>query len=304
MRCLILTAVLLFGQAVLAAPRLDAQRVPGRDLLQFPLGTLDRAAALGGGIADDLGNPAAIALAESDRARIGIGSLQTSSEQGVALYLAAASLNLPRRFTAGLSVVRATVNDLYRTESDPTVVGSELPYSTTLYSASIARQNGGRVATGVSVRYRVGELGDSQGSALGVDGGVLVRHLPFRDASVGVASFLWRPANAEDERTSLNVAGDLRVLGTDDRGARAGYGLTITEGRERDHFGYAAGRYGRWEGIAGLLYSDAHGDAHWRHRLGVRLRYGEYLVGVARESNDAGLSATYQFMLSMTIRDR
>jgi hypothetical protein len=304
MRCLILTAVCLFGQTAAGASTVAAQRVPGRELLQFPLGTLDRAAALGSGIGDGLGNPATIVLPESDRARLGIGSLQTSDEQGVTIYLAGAALNLPRRFTAGLSVVRATVDDIYRTGTDPTAIGSQIEYNTTVYSASIARQNGGRVSTGVSVRYRTGEIDRANGAAIGVDGGVLIRHIPFADASVGVATFLWRPANGEDERTSLNVAGDLRLMGSERRGARAGYGLTITEGRERDHFGYAVGRYGRWEGIVGALYSETYGSSSWRNRLGVRLNYGEYLVGVARESQDAGFSATYQFTLAMTIRDR
>ena len=304
MRCLILTAVCLFGQAGLPKPDLAAQRVPARELLQFPLGTIDRPPALGSAIGDGLGNPASIALPESDRARVGIGSLQTSSEQGVAIYLAAAALNLPKRFTAGISAVRATVDDIYRTTNDPTAIGTQIEYNTTVYSASIARQNGGRIATGVAVRYRVGELDRANGAAVGLDAGVLLQDLPFADANVGAATFLWRPANADDERTSLNLAADLRVIGTDRHGARAGYGVTITEGRERDHFGFAVGRYGRWEGTVGALYTQTYGSTSWRNRLGIRLHYGEYLVGVARESQEADISATYQFTLAMTFRGR
>jgi hypothetical protein len=300
MRRLILTALFLLGQTT----GLGAQRVPGRDLLQFPLGTIDRAPALGGGMVDGLGNPAAIALPAGERARIGLTAIRTSADQGVAVYLAAAALNLPRRFTAGVSVLRATVNDLYRTDTDPNALGGEIPYGTVLYSAGIARQNGGRVLTGLAVRYRVGETDLERESAFGIDGGILLQHLPFRDANLGAATFLWRPANADEERTSLNLAGDLRVVGSVRRGARAGYALTLTEGDDRDHFAFAAGRYERWEMTVGALFSEAFGSSGWRDRLGIRLHYGEYLVGIAREGGESGLAATYQFTLAMTFRDR
>lgn len=300
MRHLILAAILLGCQT----SRLEGQRVPGRDLLRFPLGTLDRPAALSGGIGDGLGNPAAIALPDEDRARFGIASLQTSREQGVAIYLAAASIALPQHLTVGVSAARASVNDLFRTDGDPTAIGGEIEYNTTVYSAAIARRNGGRVATGLAVRYRTGVLDEQRDDAFGIDGGILMEHLTRLDASVGVATFLWRPANAEEERTSLNLAGDLRVLGGATRGVRAGYGLTLTEGDERDHFGYAVGRYGRWEALVGALLSQAYGDDSWRSRLGIRVRHDEYLVGVARESGVDGLAATYQFLISMALRDR
>jgi hypothetical protein len=300
MRHFILAAFILTCQA----PPLAAQRVPGRDLLLFPLATVDRSAALTGGIGDGLGNPAAIVLDDGERARLGIASLQTSREQGVAIYMAAAALDLPEKFTVGISAAHATVNDLYRTELDPSAIGNEIEYNTTVVSAAIARRNGGRVVTGLAVRYRTGVLDEQRDGAFGIDGGVLVEHLTRLDASVGVATFLWRPGDDEEERTSLNVAGDLRVLGVERGGVRAGYGLTITEGNARDHFGYAVGRYGRWEALAGALLSEAFGTASWRSRLGVRVHHGEYVVGVARESGADGFSATYQFMISMVLRDR
>jgi len=300
MRHLILAAL---GVACQASPG-SAQRVPGRDLLLFPLATVDRSAALAGGIGDGLGNPAAIMLEEGERGRLGIASLQTSREQGVAIYMAAAAIDLPEKFTVGISAAHASVNDLYRTELDPTAIGNEIEYNTTVFSGAIARRNGGRVVTGLAVRYRTGVLDEERNGAFGIDGGILVEHLTRFDASVGVATFLWRPGNDEEERTSLNVAGDLRLFGVQRRGVRAGYGLTLTEGNERDHFGYAVGRYGRWEALAGALLSHAYGTESWRSRLGVRVHHGEYVVGVARESGDAGLAATYQFMISMVLRDR
>ncbi len=300
MRHFILAALVLAGQTSPAG----AQRVPGRDLLLFPLATVDRSAALAGGIGDGLGNPAAIMLDQGERGRAGVASLQTSREQGVAIYMAAAAIHLPEKLTVGISAAHASVNDLYRTELDPMAVGNEIEYNTTVFSAAIARRNGGRVITGLAVRYRTGVLDEQRDGAFGIDGGILVEHLSRLDASIGVATFLWRPGNDEEERTSLNLAGDLRLVGVPRRGVRAGYGLTLTEGNERDHFGYAVGRYGRWEALAGALLSQAYGSDSWRNRLGIRVHHGEYVVGVARESADAGFSATYQFMISMVLRDR
>lgn len=300
MRHFILAACLLVGQTT----AVQAQRVPGRSLLLFPIGSMDRGAALSGGIGDGLGNPAAIILDDGDRGRVGVSALHTPREQGVAIYVAAAAANLPGKFTVGVSAARATVDDLYRTELDPNALGGEIDYSTTVYSAGVARRNGGRIVTGLAVRYRTGVIDDEREGAFGIDGGVLIERLTRFDATVGVATFLWRPANADEERTSLHVAADLRVLGVTSRGVRAGYGLTITEGSERDHFGYAVGRYGRWEGLAGALYSTAYGSDSWRSRLGIRVHYGEYLAGVTRESGISGLDASYQFILSMRFRDR
>jgi hypothetical protein len=293
--------------AGLVSAAAGAQPVPGRDLLRFPLGTMDRPAAMPTMAGDGLGNPAAIALTGTDRARVGIAALQTPSDQGVRGALVAAAAQLPRRLTVGVSVARVTVSDLYRTESDPHSLG-EIPYATTLYSATIARLNARRVLAGLAVRYRDGQLDRERRGAFGLDAGALVEHLPILDASFGAATFLWQPGgsggtgDARGAGAVVNLAADLRILGRAQlRQLRAGYSL-LADGRYREHFAFATARVGVWEGRAGLARADAYGQQPWRTRLGIVLHYEPYGVGVAREENGAGLGASYQFTLNASIR--
>ncbi|MDQ6886764.1 MAG: hypothetical protein M3068_05655 [Gemmatimonadota bacterium] len=280
-----------------------AQRVPGRDLLQLPLGTVDRPAALGGSIGDGLGNPAAIVADSGVRARLSAEALQTPAEQGATARLIGISIALPQRFAAGLSVARASVSNLFRTETDPETIGPDLAYSTSIVSVSVARQHSSHVAVGVAGRYRWGEMDRDRNSAIGIDGGIRATHLMPFDVSLGASTFLWRPANSNDERTTLNLGADMRVAGEEERlEARLGYGAALTEGAEREDFGYAAGHYGVWEARGGLARLNALGSVSWHPRLGVQLHYDQYLVGVAREESGAGLGAIYQFTLSAVLR--
>ncbi len=295
----LLTVLVVVGYASAGA----AQQVPGRDLLQFPLGTIDRAAALPGGIGDGLGNPATIALDSAEWLRAGVAALRTPSDQGVSVQLAAVAIALPGRLTVGAAVVRASVSDLLRTETDPRTIGREIPYSTVVYSITVARRHTQHFTAGLAVRYRHGELDDERRGAFGLDGGLVAQHLAFRDASIGAATFLWRPANADEERTTVNVGGDLRLLGRDAaHQLRAGYSLAATAWEDREDFVFVAGRHGAWEARAGMVRTTVFGGQQWRMRLGVRVHYAEYMAGVAREENGAGLSPIYQFTLSSTLR--
>ena len=288
---------------VAAAERADAQHVPGRDLLHFPLGTMDRPSALGRGVGDGLGNPAGVSLDSTLRASAGIAALQTPADQGVSAQLLAVAVALPGRLTAALAIARFGVDGILRTETDPQSVGGKVPYGTTLYSATVARRHGRYLAAGLAVRYRRGEMDAESRGAFGLDAGLLAERLPYRDASVGVASFMWRPANAELERTALNVAADLRLAGrTEERQIRVGYGLTLTEGGQREELGMISGRFGMWDLRAGISRNTHYGFDDWRARYGVGLQYDRYRVGVAREANGAGLDPLYQFSLSATLR--
>src|SRR5512132_2588140 len=118
MRRIVFTA--LIGASALAGPpTAAAQRVPGRDLLDFPIGTLAEPAALASQMGDGLWNPATIRLLPDRRARVSAGALATGADQGVVAQAIAGALALPRELTVGASVVRAAVRDLVRTETDP-----------------------------------------------------------------------------------------------------------------------------------------------------------------------------------------
>ncbi|MFN2398316.1 MAG: hypothetical protein ABR543_06690 [Gemmatimonadaceae bacterium] len=303
MRCLMLWAL----AAAVVQSRLPAQRVPARDLLKLPVGSMDRAAALGNSIGDGIGNPAAILLDNDIRARVGAIALRTPSEQGVSAQVLAFSLALPGNVSGSLSAMRASVADIFRTETDPQTTGQEIDYGTTVYSAAIARRQNSYFTPGLAVRYRTGELDGESRGAFGLDAGIVIDLAAFRSSKIGVSSFLWRPAKGagegEDEATTLHAAGDFRAFGSSPvREARAGYGLSLTEGDERQDQVFASGRYDLWEGRAGLVRTEAFGSASWRARLAVLVYYHAYTVGVAREQNTDDLDAMYQFTLSTVIR--
>lgn len=296
---------IIFGGAALfvaAAPVCAAQGVPGRDLLEMPIATVAEAPVLARLAGDGLWNPAAIFLKNDARLRLTGASLEGPSDQGVTAQLLAAAYALRPRTTVGVAVFRASVSDLVQTEDDPQSIGTEIPYTTVLASATLARRTNEHVTLGVSVRYRYGELaGDRQG-AVGVDGGIVADHLPWRDARVAASTFLWRPASGVIERTRFSAGGDLRLAGADSlRELRGGYASAFTQQISREHYLFAAGRYGAVEGRTGLLRASAYGNADWRFRVGLGLHRGRYLVAVAREETGAGLRATYAFTLTSTL---
>ena len=131
---------------------------------------------------------------------------------------------------------------------------------------------------------------------------MLLDGLGARDGRVGASTFLWSPANQENERVTYTGAADLRLAGDSAAEVRGGYSFATTERGVREHFLFASGRRGIWEGRGGLARAATFGDAQWRLRLGLGVYYARYAVAVAREENGAGLGAIYQFSLSSTLR--
>ena len=277
-----------------------AQRVPGRDLLQFPLAALDRPAALPTDLADGLGNAATLVTLKGARLRVGAAALQTPETQGVSAQLLSAAHSLSERIVVGLSAARWSVDDIASTTTSPDASEGDVSYSTAMLSVSAARRNTKNVSVGLSLRARTGAMGGARRTAVGVDGGVLLDSL-WRDARVGVASFLWRPAQTGSERTTLHVAGDLRVWGTSAvREARAGLAADFTEPDERLEFLYASGRHGPLALRLGVARTVRWENGPWRARLGVGVHYDKYVVAVAREEGANGLGAVYQFTINAT----
>jgi hypothetical protein len=288
--------------SLLSAP-LFAQAIPGRDLLRFPIGSMDRAPALGSGLGDGFGNPAAVAVLDTATMHVGIAALQTASQQGVTMQLGALAARLPERIVLTASFARAAVSGLVRTETDPQSLGDEIAYGTQLYSVGMAKRIVGPIALGAALRYRRGELDVSTRGELGADFGVLASHLPIRDLSIGVGTFLWRPGRSLDQSTAINIAGDIRLAGaTALREMRGGYSSSAIVSGAREEFIFLHGRYGIWEGRGGLARDIVHGTHPWRTRLGLTVNVAPYAVGIAREENGADLEAIYQFTLSARLR--
>ena len=121
-----ITSVVVLGSRGAAA-----QRVVGRDLLEFPLGILAEAPALSDQMTAGLWNPASAMLRPTTRASIGFAGLTTPQDVGVRLEMIAASYRLKPNVTGSLSVAEASVADILRTDTDPQSLGSEVPYGTT-----------------------------------------------------------------------------------------------------------------------------------------------------------------------------
>jgi len=289
--------------AILPIAASEAQRFPGRDLLDFPIGTLAEAPALALDSGDGFQNPAAIRLAEGTRARGTAIALNTGTDRGVSSQLIAVAANVPGRFTVGLSAVHAGISGIAETADDPQPIGDDIPYSTFVVSLTGARESTRHITSGVALRYRTGEVDGVSRSTFGLDGGLLVERLFGLDARFGISSFMWGPGAGEGSDASYTGAVDSRVIGADStRQARLGYSYTAGEGAAGGHYVFATGRYSRWIARVGVARTSAFGASDTSIRLALILRYARYTVGLSREESAGGFDPTYQFVLSGVFR--
>jgi hypothetical protein len=299
MRCLNFAA----AAAVLLAGPSEAQRVPGRDLLHYPVGTLAEAPSLALDSGDGFQNPAAIRLPDSTRIRGTAVALNTGTDRGVSAQLAAVAVALPREITVGFSAVRAAIDGIGKTLGDPQPIGRDIPYSTLVLSLTGARRSVKHVTSGIAVRYRTGEVDGESGSTFGLDGGVLFDRIFGYDARIGVSSFLWGPGAGDSNDAAFSGAFDVRVIGADStRQARIGYSYAISDGASGGHYVFASGRFARWIGRVGVAHTSVFGSTDTALRLALGLRYARYTVGLSREESAGGFDPTYQFVLSGIFR--
>ena len=290
--------------ALLAVPAVaSAQRLPGRDLLDFPLGTIAEAPALAGLAAGGLHNPAALHIPDARRLRLSAAQLNASADQGVSGQVASAELRVRPRTIVGLSIARATVGQLLRTdEGDPTAVGS-IVYDATVVSATAAHRVLPKLSIGAAARYRLGRQDTLSTGAFGADLGIVADQLTWVDARVGVSTYLWRPDAVRFDRPGFNAAVDARYAGRDrEHEARGGYSYTRTGSGSAEHYVFTSGRLRNVEGRVGSARWSGADGAEWRMRLGVGLHYARFSVGVAREESGDVLDPMYQFTISSVFK--
>ena len=286
----------------LASPS-EAQRVPGRDLLHAPLGTLAEPLALALDTGDGFQNPAAIHLPDGTRLRATAVALNTGTERGVSAQLASVAAALPEQITVALSLAHAAITGIARTLDDPQPIGRDAPYSTFVVSLSGARRTIRHITSAVAVRYRSGEIDGVRRSTFGLDGGVVAERVLGYDARLGVSSYLWSPGSGGTEDASFSGAFDAKVVGADStRQARLGYGYTFAEGAGDGHYLFATGRMSRLMARIGVARSDPYGYRETTVRLALGLRYARYTVGLSREESAGGFDPTYQIVLSGIFR--
>jgi hypothetical protein len=281
--------------AAAALSPLKAQQVPGRDLFEFPLGTLAEAPALATAAGGGFWNPASIALHGTSRLLLSASDLTSPNEQGVSAQLGTLAYRVRPNITAGISIAQSSVGDLLRTDTDPLSLGGEIPYRSTVVSGIVAVERG-PATLGVALRSRSGTVDQTHGNATSVDvGGILDRPvgLPIRAA---LSSFLMSPSRGIERSSAIGaVEGYLPVTATD---LRAGVSYQRTQATGDESFLYISDRTGLVDLRGGLARQTSFGSTTTRMRLGLGLRYANYLVGMSREDGTAGLGATYQFLLT------
>ena len=282
---------------VLAAVQTAGAQLPARDLLRFPTGVAADATALAVLLGDGMWNPATASVGPGDRLRVGAGLVSTAADQAITVQSVFAATALPRRATIALSATRASVRGITRTTSDPQSMG-EVPYGVTMLSV-LATRRVGRVRSGMAVRYGVGQADEQLSSNIGLDAGVLVERAGPRDLRIGAASYLWRPGAGRRDHPLYHGAADLALAGTDSTtSVRGGYGYTYAGPGDSEHYLFAAAIARRVELRGGVAVDVRFGSATLRPRLGVGVRYGRYVISVAREQPPGDFSAVYQFSLA------
>jgi hypothetical protein len=276
--------------------------IPGRDLLAYPIGLVSEAAALPGILGAGLFNPATATLGAADGWRLAAAAMASPSDIGAS----ANSFALGRAWrgtTFTVSVLRAAVGGLVRTDADPLTVGNDVTYATSVASLGASRRFSHHLVYGVALRGRSGQLDIDRGSGLGVDAGVVADHLTRFDARLGASTFLLTPFRRNEEPPTIVLGADARVAGSDSlRSVRAGLSFATTSGRTSEQFAFVGARYHAWELRGGAARTDAYGATNMRGRMAVAVHYGPYIVGVAREGSPGGLGASYQFVLSSLVR--
>ena len=284
--------------AAAAMSPLRAQQVPGRQLFDFPLGTLAEAPALASAAGGGFWNPATIALHGTDRFLFSVAALNSPIDQGVSAELGTAAYQMRSGITAGVSVAVSGVGELPRTDTDPQSIGDAIPFNSTIVSGILAAERGA-ATFGVALRRRSGRADRTYGRATSVDVGARVERpfgLPLRAA---LSSFLLSPSRRLERASAVGAVEGLLPLSMSD--LRVGLSYQQDEGGGNESYVYAAGEAGQLDLRGGFARQTSYGSSTTRLRLGVGVHYAHYLVGVAREDGSAGLSASYQFVLKTVI---
>ena len=282
----------------------SSRPIPGRALLDFPLGTLGEAPALSTAAGGGLFNPAAILGPDPARLRVSLAQLERAGDAGAEGQVVAVVARVDRQTEAGLSFARMSVGGGDRTGlGDPETQGS-VPYGTWVLSGVAARRLGwafrNRLGIGVAGRYRSAVSDTTRASVGAADVGVYADRLFGKlDARFAAASYLWLPGRESVERPSFHAAADVRVAGPDaTREVRTGIAHGATRDGVRETFVYAAGRWRYAEGRLGVARASDFEGPQTHTRLAVTFHSSRFSVGVGRETSESNFGALYQFNLS------
>jgi hypothetical protein len=248
-----------------------------------------------------LWNPAAAALPGDARMAFGIAGLTTDQNQGVQLDMFSVSYKVRSMITTSLSFAQASVADLVRTTTDPTSIGGEIPYATSVLSLGAAGTRG-NFTFGAALRYRSATLDDDHAGVATFDVGAIVDHVAGTPLRLAASTFLLSPSRSREAATYL-FAADVPVYTRDSTLAvRGGYSADATDHRGNNNYGFATMNWRVFDVSAGVNRSNAFGGSVQRFRAGVGLHHAGYSVSVGREDGAAGFGASYQFVITRTVR--
>ncbi len=277
------------GALLTGASSGNAQSVPARDLLDFPIGALADAPALAGGGAMGLYNPAGRAPArrpgDDARFRLSIAALDSPGERSLSGQLLHATATPRPRLGLALSAVHMGVASIPVTSADPFAVHGDARYGTWLTSLSGGWRVQKHVSIGAAARYRYGEADTTTAGVLGGDAGIVADGLLGRmDVRVAATSYLWRPNPKPDDRPGVFAAADARFAGDRaTREGRLGYSYGSSRHGAREGYLYMTGRYRYFEATAGVVKLHAYGEKTTLGRLAAGLHYARLSAGVASE---------------------
>lgn len=277
-----------------------AQQVPGRDLLEFPVGLLAQAPPMSRIMTGGFWNPASAALRPGVRGEVGFAGLTTPQDEGIHLQMVAAAFRVRPSITAAFSYVQASVSDVVRTNSDPTSLG-DIPYGTSLVSAG-ASTTRGNLSLGTALRYRWASLDNDRAHSVSVDVGAQLEHVAGTPVRVAASTLLLTPQHSTDTPTYM-IGLDAPILRRDSIfEVRAGYSASRTSGRGREDYGFGAATFRQLDVSAGVSQTSVYGTVAQRLRLGVGLHYAAYTIAFGREDGAAGFGAGYQFLITRVFR--
>lgn len=286
--------------SVLVSSAAAAQQVPGRDLLEFPLGLLADAPSLSTRMPASLWNPAAGVLPPGARGNIGFAGLTTPKEQGVDLEMLGGSARF-RGVTTSVSFAQAAVNDILRTDTDPETQGGSIPYQTSLLSLGASATHDA-YSFGAAARIRNAHFDNDHSSVFSFDVGVMANSVAGTPLRIAASTFLFSPSRSR-EAAFYSAAADYPLYSRDTSiMIRGGYSVGHTEGRGREDYLFSTASYHELEGGIGVARVAAFGHTSQRLRLGIGLRHAGYNVAFAREDGAGGISASYQVILTRTFR--
>jgi hypothetical protein len=282
---------------MVAAAVSGAQVIPARDLLSSPLGLIGAPAALADGAAAGLWNPATALVEGPERLRMGVAALNAPVDIALTGQLLSAARAVPALGTVSVSLARAGVADLVRTDTDPQSIGGDIPYAVWVSSLGLSRRMGRSIVVGAATRWVSGQADRVRRGRLASDVGVVVDQLGWRDLRVAASTFLL--ALGADSPATYTAAADLRLVHVDSlRSSRVGLGLVHTPAGTTELYPFLHGQLGRVVLRGGPVRVEGYGSATWRSRLAITLEQDRFAIGVVQESNSSGLTPTYQIAVS------